>query len=40
LSGPPDSKQGEPYEDEKFGEAIEELWEVMKKYDPRIYGFE
>ena len=32
--------QGEPYEDEKFGEAIEELWEVMKKYDPRIYGFE
>ena len=32
--------QGEPYEDEKFGEAIEELWDVMNKYDPRIYGFE
>lgn len=32
--------QGEPYEDEKFGEAIEELWDVMKKYDPQIYGFE
>lgn len=32
--------QGEPFDDEKFGEAIEELWEVMKKYDPSIYGFE
>ena len=32
--------QGEPYEDEKFGEAIEELWDVMKKYNPQIYGFE
>lgn len=32
--------QGEPFEDEKFGEAIEDLWEVMKKYDPKIYGFE
>ena len=31
--------QGEPYEDEKFGEAIAELWDVMNKYDPRIYGF-
>lgn len=32
--------QGEPFEDEKFSEAIEDLWEVMKKYDPKIYGFE
>jgi AraC family transcriptional regulator len=32
--------QGEPFDDENFGEAIEELWEVMKKYDPKIYGFE
>jgi AraC-like DNA-binding protein len=32
--------QGEPFEDEKFCEAIEELWDVIKKYDPRIYGFE
>ncbi|MCC5909212.1 MAG: helix-turn-helix transcriptional regulator [Clostridiaceae bacterium] len=32
--------QGEPYEDEKFGEAIEELWDVMKKYNPKVYGFE
>ncbi|MGI6449120.1 MAG: helix-turn-helix domain-containing protein [Desulfitobacteriia bacterium] len=31
--------QGPPYEDEKFGEAIEELWEVMKHYKPEIYGF-
>ncbi|MEI6602803.1 MAG: AraC family transcriptional regulator [Clostridia bacterium] len=33
--------QGEPYEDdEKFGEAIEELWDEMKKYNPQTYGFE
>lgn len=32
--------QGEPYEDEKFGEAIAELWDVMERYDPRLYGFE
>ncbi|ABR47627.1 helix-turn-helix- domain containing protein, AraC type [Alkaliphilus metalliredigens QYMF] len=32
--------QGEPYEDEKFVEAIEELCDVMKKYNPQIYGFE
>ena len=32
--------QGKPYEDEKFSEAITELWEVMKTYDPKVYGFE
>ncbi len=32
--------QGEPFDDEKFGDAIEELWDVMKKYNPQIYGFE
>jgi AraC family transcriptional regulator len=32
--------QGKPYEDENFKEAITELWEVMKTYDPKIYGFE
>ncbi len=32
--------QGEPYEDERFEESIEELWDVMKKYNPQIYGFE
>lgn len=32
--------QGEPYDDEKFEEAISALWDVMKKYDPIIYGYE
>ena len=32
--------QGEPYEDEKFEEAIEELWDVMGKYNQQTYGFE
>lgn len=32
--------QGQPFDDEKFGEAIEELWEVMKTYNPELYGFE
>ena len=31
--------QGQPYDDEKFGDAIKELWEVMKNYNPEIYGF-
>lgn len=31
--------QGQPFVDEKFGEAIEELWEVMKNYNPQMYGF-
>ncbi len=31
--------QGQPYKDEKFEEAIGELWEVMKKYNPELYGF-
>jgi len=31
--------QGQPYDEEKFQEAIGELWEVMKDYDPEIYGF-
>ncbi|HSW36516.1 MAG TPA: AraC family transcriptional regulator [Candidatus Limnocylindrales bacterium] len=32
--------QGEPFEDKEFEEAIEDLWEVMKRYDPKCYGFE
>lgn len=32
--------QGPPYEDAKFEGAIESLWDVMKRYDPRLYGFE
>ncbi len=31
--------QGQPYQDEKFEDAIGELWEVMKKYNPELYGF-
>lgn len=31
--------QGQPYDDEKFGEAIEELWEVINHYNPEIYGY-
>lgn len=31
--------QGQPYDDEKFGDAIDELWEVMKNYNPELYGF-
>lgn len=31
--------QGQPYDDEKFEEAIVELWGVMKGYNPEIYGF-
>lgn len=31
--------QGEPYDDDNFVEAIEEVMEAIKKYDPKIYGF-
>jgi AraC-like DNA-binding protein len=31
--------QGQPYDDDKFQDAIGELWEVMKNYNPEIYGF-
>ncbi|MGI2336460.1 MAG: AraC family transcriptional regulator [Dehalogenimonas sp.] len=32
--------QGQPYDDSKYEEAIGSLWEVMKNYDPKIYGFD
>lgn len=32
--------QGQPYEDEKFEDAISDLWEVMKTYNPTLYGFQ
>lgn len=32
--------QGPLFDDEKFESAIGELWEVMKGYDPKLYGFE
>ena len=31
--------QGPPYDDAKFQEAIGDLWEVMKTYNPEMYGF-
>ena len=31
--------QSEPYDDEKFEDAIDMVWEKMKKYDPKVYGF-
>lgn len=31
--------QGQPYDDEKFEQAISDLWAVMKSYNPETYGF-
>jgi AraC family transcriptional regulator len=31
--------QGQPFDDEKFEDAIGELWAVIKEYNPEIYGF-
>lgn len=31
--------QGPPFDDQNFQEAIGELWEVMKSYNPELYGF-
>jgi hypothetical protein len=32
--------QGEPYADENFEDAISELWSLIDRYDPKLYGFE
>lgn len=32
--------QGQPYDDNDFEEAIGDLWESIKTYDPKIYGFD
>ena len=32
--------QGTPYDDADFEEAISNIWDLMKIYDPKIYGFE
>ncbi len=32
--------QGPAYDDDKFEEAIGDIWEVMKTFDPKLYGFE
>ncbi len=31
--------QGEPYDDEKFMDAIDEVWNHIDKFDPTIYGY-
>jgi len=31
--------QGQPYDDEKFEQAISELWQTMKNFNPELYGF-
>ena len=32
--------QGQPYEDENFGEAIDEVWKAIENYKPELYGFQ
>lgn len=32
--------QGEPYDDENFSDAIEEVWEHIQHFNPQIYGYE
>ena len=32
--------QGQPYDDEKFNEAIDELWKQTANFNPEIYGYE
>ena len=32
--------QGQPYDDSRYEVAIGDLWEVMKDFDPKIYGFD
>ena len=31
--------QGEPFEEENFGEAIQEIWDAIKKYNPETVGY-
>ena len=32
--------QGQPYQDDDFEEAIGEVWEAIKTYNPKLYGFD
>ena len=32
--------RGEPFEDDKYADAIQEIWAAEKKYDPAFIGFE
>lgn len=31
--------QGEPFAEENYGQAIEEIWDAEKKYDPAVIGY-
>ena len=31
--------QGAPFDDDDFEDAISDIWDAMKRYDPAIYGF-
>ena len=31
--------QGEPFAEEDFGEAIGQVWEAIKKYNPETVGY-
>lgn len=31
--------QGEPFEEADFGEAIQQVWDAIKKYDPQLTGY-
>ena len=32
--------QGEPFEEENFVEAIDQIWDAIKKYNPEVIGYE
>ena len=32
--------QGEPFEEENFGEAIQQVWDAIKKYNPQTIGYD
>ena len=32
--------QGEPFEEENFGEAIQQVWDAIEKYNPEVIGYE
>ena len=31
--------QGEPFAEEDYGKAIQEIWDAEKKYDPSVIGY-
>lgn len=32
--------QGEPFEEENFSEAIGQIWDAIKKYNPQSIGYD